>query len=133
MNRDIVVAWLGLALGLGLVAMLLDATLAFAGMVTAVLTLAFWLGAMRREELGPFAPYVVASFVVWLVAFAGMHLLSHGTDELILGLPPATAVMVYGLWLLPLLTVTVPYALHFDRFTLTEEEIRRVEEAVEEE
>lgn len=133
MNRDIVIAWMAVALGLGLVTMLLDATLAFAGTVSLVLTFTLWLGAMRRDDIGPFKPYIAASFVVWIVSFAGMHLLSHSADDLVGGLPHATAVMVYGLWIAPLFTATIPYALHFDRFTLTEEEIRRVEEAVEEE
>lgn len=135
MNRDVVVAWLGLALGLSLFALLLDATLAFAGGVSATLTLLLLLGAMKRGAVGPVKPWLAASFAAWLAAFAGMHVLPQtatSPDQLWLGLPPATAVMVYGLWLAPLFTATLPYALHFDRFTLNEEELARVEAALDE-
>lgn len=137
MNRDLVVGWLGLALGLSLLALAYDATLAFAGGVSAVLTLVLVLGATKggdRGDLGPFAPWFAASFLVWVLAFAAMHLLPQTTtspDDLWLGLPPATAAMVYGLWIAPLVTATLPYALHFDRFTLTEEQMATVEAAAE--
>lgn len=133
MKRDILVAWLAVAFALTLVTLWFDATLAFAGGVSVILMLTLWLGAMKAEDVGPFMPYIVASGAVWLVAFTLMHVLPDTADELVLGFPPATAAMIYGLWILPLLTATLPYAIHFDRFTLTEDKIREIERAGEEE
>ena len=43
------------------------------------------------------------------------------------GLPAATAIQLYGLWLTPLLLVALVYALTFDRFELTQEDLDRLE------
>lgn len=137
MNRDIVVVWLAAALALSAAAVAVDASLAFAGGVTATLVLLILLGAMKGPEgdPGPFAPWLALAGTAWLLAFAAMHLLPQTVEEaggaggLWLGLPPATAAMVYGLWIVPLFLATLPYALHFDRFTLTEEQLARLEEA----
>ena len=44
------------------------------------------------------------------------------------GLPMGAAVQLYGLWLTPLLLVALVYALTFDRFELTQEDLDRLEE-----
>lgn len=132
MNRDVVMAWIAIAMGLSLAALFLDATLALSGGVSMILMLTLWLGAMKGDDVGPFLPYIAASGAVWLVAFTLMHLLPQSADELVLGFPPATAAMVYGLWILPLFTATLPYAIHFDRFTLTEDKMREIDRAGEE-
>ncbi len=117
--RQILVLALGAAfLACGL-AMLAGATLVAAWAVSLILTLAASLGAVRESGLGPFKPYFIAGLLVWLLAFALMHELSASTEQLILGLPPATAASVFILWLAPLFLVTLPYSLHFESGVLS--------------
>jgi hypothetical protein len=49
--------------------------------------------------------------------------------RLVLGLPPATAVVLLGIGLLPLLVLPLAYALTFDETTLTEADLERVRRA----
>jgi len=43
------------------------------------------------------------------------------------GLPFAAAIQLYGLWLIPLLVVPLAYALTFDRFEMTQEDLGRLQ------
>jgi hypothetical protein len=125
--RNRLMTGLGLTLVAAAIAMFLNQTLVFAAGVSLALVLSVALGASKRGTLGPFRSYLFAALAVWWLAFAGMHLLPHSTDTLVLGFPPATAVAIYGLWLAPFFVVTLPYALHFDRFILTAEDWKRLE------
>jgi hypothetical protein len=44
------------------------------------------------------------------------------------GLPLAANVLIYGMWIVPFVIVVVTYALTFDSFTLTEDDLRRLDE-----
>ena len=92
------------------ISMWLGLSLVFAWSYSLAMLLVIAMGARRRGSLGPFRP--------WLLAFALMHAASSASAQLLLGLPPATAAAVYLLWPAPLLLVTLPYALHFDRHVL---------------
>ena len=100
------------------ISMWLGLSLVFAWSYSLAMLLVIAMGARRRGSLGPFRPWLVAALVVWLLAFALMHAASSASAQLLLGLPPATAAAVYLLWPAPLLLVTLPYALHFDRHVL---------------
>lgn len=100
------------------ISMWLGLSLVFAWSCSLAMLLVIAMGARRRGSLGPFRPWLVAALVVWLLAFALMHAASSDSARLLLGLPPATAAAVYLLWPAPLLLVTLPYALHFDRHVL---------------
>jgi hypothetical protein len=120
-TRDALVAGLGLAmLGCG-VALWGGYTLVFAWGVSLCLTLALALGALRDGSLGPFRPWVYAALLAWAVAFLLMHALSADATRLVLGLPPATGASVFLLWPAPLVLVTLPYALYFERHILSRE------------
>ncbi len=124
---QLLVATMGLAfLGAG-VAMFAGFSLAFAWCVSLILTLAVALGAARQGRLGPFTPFLVAALLVWIGAFTLMHLLPAGIERLVLGFPPATAAAMFLLWLLPVLTVTLPYGLLFERAVLDEAQVRELE------
>ncbi len=88
------------------------------------------LGAGRGGSLGPlFWPLaallaILVADVVALLALAG----SIQTAPWLVGLPLATAVMFYGLFLLPQILVCVAYVWTFDRFGLRQndlDELRR--------
>ncbi len=88
------------------------------------------LGAHRRGSLGPLLWPLVALVVVLegcvvaMLAFRGQILDAPWLG----GLPLATAVQVYGLFLLPLLLVALAYAWTFESFGLRQadlDELRR--------
>lgn len=89
------------------------------------------MGAARQGRLGPVATilWVVGlgyaflfSLLIWLYTQnpTGMP------TTYILGLPPATAVLFYGIWPLPLL-LAVAYGLVFDRWIIRREDMDRIE------
>jgi hypothetical protein len=102
-------------------------------LVLAVATMAFppaliALGALRRGRLGRLlAPLLFFAFLLQGCVIA-MIVLSAGGDAGAgwLGLPPATAVMICGLWLLALLLVSLLFAWDFDRFGPGEDDLRRL-------
>lgn len=72
---------------------------------------------------------------IWLVLVGGLSaaMLLPPTDPanptLWLGLPPAAAVLIYGIGLLPVLVTPLAYALTFDELTLSQADLDRVREA----
>lgn len=90
------------------------------------------LGAQRGGRLGPL--WIPVGFVV-LVVGGGLSALvlmppaDPAAGALILGLPRRAALLMYGVGLLPTLVVPVAYALTFERFTLSDEDLARVRSA----
>lgn len=90
------------------------------------------LGAVKGGRLGmlwiPFGlAFVVIAGGFWLVL--ALPAADPAAPELWLGLPRRTAIVLYGIGLVPYLIVPVSYALTFDGRTLTEADIARVREA----
>jgi len=101
-------------------------------LVFAVLSVAFpvaliVLGAARQGRLGPLLVPVVALLLILEGAVLGMLALRGQVMEApwLGGLPLAAAIQLYGMWLLPLTLVALAYALTFDSFTLTDEDLSR--------
>jgi hypothetical protein len=99
----------------------------------AVTTMAFppaliALGALRRGRLGGLAVPLLLFAILLQGCVLAMLVLSAGADSESrwLGLPPATAVMLYGLWLFTLVLVSLLFAWDFDRFAPGEEDLRRI-------
>jgi hypothetical protein len=86
------------------------------------------LGASRRGRLGPLGPALLLFALFLQLLLAAMILLSGRAEAegLWLGLPPAGAVLLYGLGLLPLLLVSFGFAWHFGGSGPGEEELRRL-------
>ncbi len=80
-----------------------------------VLSLALGFGGLR--------PALVVVFVLYVVLLSGMAWLGH-TSRLVLGLPAATALLVYGIWPMPLLAALY-YALQFRSSILPDEKLER--------
>ena len=99
----------------------------FAWGISLLLVLCCALGAARDGGTGPFRWWLGAALACWLVLFSMIHALPNDPAQLFLGFTQATAAAVYGLWLMPLVLVTLPYALHFHRATMDEETLRRIE------
>lgn len=87
------------------------------------------LGATRGGRLGPLRVPLLALFVILESCVFGMFVFRGRLEELpwVGGLPLAAAIQLYGMWLLPLALVTITYALTFDSFTLTEEDLDRLQ------
>jgi hypothetical protein len=84
----------------------------------------------RRGRVGSLrVPLLLFAGLLQLCVLAMLALSGRSDDGVAwLGLPPATAVMLYGLWLAPLLFVSWIHARHFDRAGLTEEDLLRLQE-----
>ena len=119
---------LGLLIGLGLGGAV-GATLSL--FLTPVFPLALIvLGASRRGRIAPlFLPLLVVGLLLeggliamWLLR--GKVLAAPWIG----GLPLAANVLIYGLWIIPFVIVVVTYAVTFDTFTLTEDDLKRLDE-----
>jgi len=83
------------------------------------------VGAGRRGGLGPLRLPLLLLLLILEGSMAAMLLLRGQVLEApwLLGLPLATAVQLYGLFLAPLFLVAFAYALTFDRFGLRRDEL----------
>lgn len=91
------------------------------------------LGATRDDRLPPSLARV---FVSLFVLCAGCFLLALALPAregaggpLFLGLPVRTAIVLYGVGVLPMAVLPFAYAFTFDDFTLRDDDLRRVREA----
>jgi hypothetical protein len=100
-----------------------------AGVLSAILA----LGAARRGRLRPAA--LIASVLTFLTvggAFAAALLLpaNEGVHAVIvLGFPLRTAIVLYGVGIVPMLFLPIAYAVSFDADTLTDDDLERVRRA----
>jgi len=83
------------------------------------------LGAEHKGRLGPLRWTLLGLVVFFELAVVAMLLLRGHTLDApwVGGLPLATAIQVYGIFLLPLGVVSFAYALTFDRFGLRREDL----------
>ncbi len=83
------------------------------------------LGAQRRGSLGPLLWPLAVLLLVLEAAIVAMLALRGGvlTAPWLGGLPLATAIQFYGLFLLPLVLVSFAYAWTFERFGLRQEDL----------
>lgn len=123
-------ALLFLTLAAPLVVLLFWLPLPAAGELFALLAVAFpvaiiVVGASRNGRLGPLVWPLVLLTVVLEAAVATMLWWRGQVAEgpWVAGLPISAAVMIYGLFLAPLLLVGLAYALTFSSFTLREEDL----------
>lgn len=93
----------------------------------------FILGAVRAGRL---APSLVVAFTIVFVVVIGAFWLALGMPAaegaggpLLLGLPRRTAIVLYGVGLVPMFLLPVAYALSFDKGILSEDDIARVRAA----
>ena len=86
------------------------------------------LGAARRGRLGWLWLPLAATALVFAAGWWAILALPHGGPD-VLGLPLATALMIFVLIPLPLAVTGLAYALTFDRLGLTPEALQRVRAA----
>lgn len=90
------------------------------------------IGAEKDGRLGTLGPIFLVLFAVLAGGLGAPLVLDHPPatpgSGLILGLPPDTAVIVYGVGLLPVLVVPLAYALTFRRSSLGEREWHELRE-----
>jgi hypothetical protein len=103
-----------------------------AGATAAAMIASMAVGAVKEGRLGwlviPFgAAFVLIAGGFWWIL--SMPPVDAASPDLWMGLPPRTAVLLYGIGLLPYFVIPVSYALTFDRRTLTEADLERVREA----
>jgi hypothetical protein len=86
------------------------------------------LGAARRGRLGRLWLPLLATALVFAAGWWAILALPHGGPD-VLGLPLATALMIFAMIPLPLIVTGLAYALTFDRLGLTPEDLERVRAA----
>ena len=126
MVRRAALAFLGLSSPLMLVAFVVGGEVM--EILFAILAAAFPVALIAiapHGRLGPLMWVLGGLLLVVELAVVGMLVLrGEGVDgPWFLGLPLATAIQVYGLFLLPLPLVSFAYALTFDRFGLTASDV----------
>lgn len=91
------------------------------------------LGASRRGQLRPLALVVcLLTFLVVAGAFAAALLLparEGAASTLWLGLPVRTAIVLYGVGLVPLIFLPAAYAWSFEHEVLSDDDLQRVRRA----
>ena len=104
-----------------------------AGVVFGIAALVFpsaliGIAVSRGGRVGALRVFLVVFALFLQLCLAAMLLLTGRPDPdgWWLGFPPATAVMLYGLWLSPLFIVALIYAWHFEREGVTEDDLRRL-------
>lgn len=94
---------------------------------------AMTLGAVRRgTSLGPLAIPFALTLVILIGGF-GLALMQPAPtveSRLWFGLPAGAALVLYGVGLLPVLILPLAYALTFDRYTLSGDDLDRVRRQV---
>jgi hypothetical protein len=90
------------------------------------------LGAARgRMGIGPLKypfAFVVAVLAIGFCAALALPATESALSRLWLGLPARTAIVIYGIGLLPIIVLPVAYALTFEAQTLSAEDVERVRE-----
>jgi len=88
------------------------------------------LGASRRGHLGSLFLPLLAVGILLEGGLIAMWLLRGRvlSAPWVGGLPLAASVLIYGMWIVPFVIVVLTYALTFNSFTLTEDDLRRLDE-----
>jgi len=89
------------------------------------------MGAERKGKLGPVTSILWVVGTGYVILFYLLIALYKANPAgmpktYILGFPPATAVLIYGIWLLPLL-LGITYALIFDKWIIRKEDLERLQ------
>ncbi len=87
------------------------------------------LGAATGRGIGKLALPFAFTWLLLVGGIAAAHLLPSASRPYFLGLPPAAALILYGIGFLPILVLPFAYALTFDSITLRPEDIERVRAA----
>lgn len=132
MAKRIALIFLALASPLVLICFLIGgavAELCFTVLAMAYPVALIVLAVARDSGLGPLRLPLLILLLILEGSGAAMLVMRGGVmDGLwIGGLPAAAAVLLYGIWLLPLPLVAFAYALTFDHYGLPEDELQRLE------
>ena len=107
------------------------AALVFAGLAVTFPVLLMLAGAEKGGRLGRALPVLSIVLLLLALGLAAMLLLRpRGVDApLVLGLPPAAAVQIYGLGLAPLVVVGLGFAWAFAELAPDREDLARLRDA----
>lgn len=90
------------------------------------------LGALRKNKVGKGLKFsLISLYIIWTAGFLAMTLMDNSTfNGTVLGFMPSTAIMIYGVWLLPYIFGTLVYGFRFDKDYLDENDIVRFEKQI---
>lgn len=127
-SRDFMAVSMAVLSGVLIVSALLQWYLVFAWATVLIIMAYAAIGGQKKGSLGPIGPVLLLIGAVLIVAFAAIFSIwvpGKAPSSLVLGFHPATAILVYVIWLFPIV-LGVAYALNFSKFVLTDEEFEAI-------
>ncbi len=96
---------------------------------------ALWVGGMRNGKLGPMLRWVLLGFLIYFLIYLSLTYTwwnSSGAPptKYIGGFPPASAWMIYGMWLFPFVFMVL-YICYFPNWIYTDEDDSRFNQILE--
>ncbi|WP_026896119.1 hypothetical protein [Clostridiisalibacter paucivorans] len=90
------------------------------------------LGALRKNKIGKGLKFsLISLYIIWTIGFLAMTLIDSSTfSGTVLGFMPGTAIMVYGVWILPYIFGTLVYGIRFDKDYLDDSDITKFEKKI---
>ncbi|MFZ5633161.1 MAG: hypothetical protein ACOY40_09975 [Bacillota bacterium] len=127
-NRDAMAVAMAVLSAVLMISALMKWYLVFAWATVLIIMAYAAIGGQKKGSLGPIGPVLLLVGAVLLVAFAAIFSIwtpGKAPTSLVLGFHPATAILVYVIWLFPIV-LGIAYALNFSKFVLTEEEFESI-------
>lgn len=96
-------------------------------MITGIMACCILLGVKRKDQIGPYLPWISGAFVMVALVFSALtysySLYTNGQSEAFFGgYPVPTAWMIYGIWFLPLGVIAI-FIVTFDQWFLKPEDL----------
>ena len=113
--------WLGYAIGL---------------LILGLMAVCVWIGLRKQDAGTPLTRWMMIGFAGYALVFTGLTITyaqyaADPSGSFFGGFPLPTAWMIYGMWFFPLLLVGL-YMVMFDRWVLTEDDLARFQDLVDE-
>lgn len=128
LSRDAMAVAMAVLSAVLIISALMQWHLIFAWATVLILMAYGIIGGQKKGTLGPIGPWLLVVGIVLLVAFAAIFSIwvpGKAPSGLVLGFHPATAILVYVIWLFPIV-LGIGYALNFGKFVLTDEEFEAI-------
>lgn len=127
-NRDTMAVAMAVLSALLIISALMKWYLVFAWATVLIIMAYAAIGGQKKGSMGPIGPVLLLVGAVLLAAFAAIFSIwvpGKAPAALVLGFHPATAILVYVIWLFPIV-LGIAYALNFNKFVLTDEEFEAI-------
>lgn len=128
LNRDAMAVSMAVLSAVLIISALAKWYLVFAWATVLIIMAYGFLGGHKKGSMGPIGPVLLLVGAVLIVAFTAIFAIwvpGKAPASLVLGFHPATAILVYVIWLFPVV-LGIAYAVNFSKFVLTDEEFEAI-------